>query len=129
MVANARLEDPRIYRPSYEGAARGQVKMLVNADVAAAGSSNTDAAPIYPGATLVTGADDTKGVIMQNGVNGDIYIIKVGTGADLKVYPPAGAAINGLTATTGAITVVDDVAFIIWQHTATQFYTLPLLPS
>ncbi len=129
MSQGDRLENPLLFRPRYEGEPRGQVKFKVNADVAATGADNTDAAPVYPGITVVTGPDDTKGVILQNGVPGDIYIIKVGTGADLKVYPPAGAAINGLTATTGALTVVDDVCFMLVQKSATQFYSLPLLPS
>lgn len=128
MPARQDLEDPKLYRPDFRGEPRGMVKAKVNTDVAAAGSTVADAAAIYPGFTEVTGPDDTKGVIMQNGVPGDIYIIKVADGADLKVYPPTGAAINALSA-NAAITVVDDVCFMIIQKSATRFVTLPLLPS
>ena len=128
MSMGARLENPIIRSPKFEGEPRGMVKAKVNADVAAAGSTVADAAAIYPGFTEVTDADDAKGVIMQNGVPGDIYIIKVADGADLKIYPPTGAAINALSA-NGAITVADDVCLMVIQKTATRFVTLPLLPS
>ena len=122
------FDRPILHKPKFTGEPTDQVKFRVNTTVAATGTTAADAAAIVPGVTLVSGADDAKGVIMQNGVPGDVYIIKVGDGADLKVYPPTGAAINALSA-SAAITVVDDVCFMLIQHSATQFYTLPLLPS
>ena len=129
MSFNERLEKPKLVSPSYEGVSTSQLRLRINAAVAAAGSDNSNAATILPGFTLVTGADDAKGVILADGLVGDIFYIKVGDGADLKVYPTAGAAINALTATTGALTVVDDVCFALIRYSATQIYTLPLLPS
>jgi len=96
--------------------------------VAAAGTNQATAAQVYEGINVVTGPDDTKGVILPVAVAGMKVIIKVGDGADLKVYPNTGAAINGLSA-NGAITVVDDVSFMLYATSATQWYTLPLLPS
>lgn len=98
------------------------------ATVAAAGSAQGDAAAIATGFTLVTGADDTKGVVLPAAAAGKVCIIKVGDGADLKVYPATGDAINALSANT-AITVVDDVCFMLIALDATTWYTLPLLPS
>lgn len=96
--------------------------------VAATGSAQGDAASLSQGFNLVTGADDTKGVKLPTAVAGMSVKIKVGDGADLKVYPATGAAINALSA-NAAITVVDDVCFELIATSTTQWYTLPLLPS
>jgi len=96
--------------------------------VAAAGSTQTNATEITTGFTLVSGADDTKGVRLPAAEAGAICIIKVGDGADLKVYPATGDVINALSA-NGAITVVDDVCFMFIAYDSTTWYTLPLLPS
>lgn len=126
-----RFENPKLRNPTWEGPNSGDnIPLRINADVTALGSDNTDAAPIFPGFTEVLGANDSLGVILAGSTRvGDFWIIKVADGADLKVYPPAGGAINALTATTGALTVVDDVCFMIVKKSATRFVTLPLLPS
>lgn len=98
------------------------------ATVAAAGSAQGDAAAITAGFTYVTGADDAKGVRLPAAAAGTVVIIKVGPGADLKVYPASGDKINDGSA-NAAITVVDDVCFMIIAKDATDWYTLPLLPS
>jgi hypothetical protein len=98
------------------------------ATVAATGTVQGDAAAITTGFTLVTAADDAKGVILPAAAAGLVCIIKVDTGADLKVYPNTGDAINAIAANT-AITVVDDVCFALIAYDATTWYTLPLLPS
>lgn len=98
------------------------------ATVAAAGTNQSTAAAITAGFTYVTGADDAKGVRLPAAVAGTVVIIKVGPGADLKVYPASGDKINDATA-DAAITVVDDVCFMIIAKDATDWYTLPLLPS
>lgn len=122
------LIDPDLY--TFLGAAKTAInegEYSVNT-VAAAGSAQGDAAALSFGINVVTGPDDTKGVRLPTAVAGKVVIIKVGDGADLKVYPATGAAINGI-ATNGAITVVDDVSFMLYAVSATQWYTLPLLPS
>jgi hypothetical protein len=109
------------------GNATGNLTLPV-ATVAAAGTTQANAAAITAGFTYVTGADDTKGVRLPAAVAGTVVIIKVGPGADLKVYPATGDKINDATA-DAALTVVDDVCFMIIAKDATDWYTLPLLPS
>jgi hypothetical protein len=96
--------------------------------VAALGVDQSDAAAITTGFTLVSGADDAKGVKLPAAAAGLVCIIKVGDGADLKVWPNTGDAINALGA-NNALTVVDDVCFALIALDATTWYTLPLLPS
>lgn len=107
-----------------------QARMNIRTEtVAATGSAQGDAAAINAYAfTLVSGADDTKGVKLPAAAAGRWAIVKVGDGADLKVYPSTGDAINALSA-NAAITVVDDVCFAFIAYDATTWYTLPLLPS
>lgn len=106
----------------------GVMPRIPTATVAAAGSVQGDAAALIEGFNLVTGADDTKGVILPAAVAGMQVTIKVGTGADLKVWPNTGDAINGIAA-NNAMTVVDDVCFTLTALDATTWYTNPLLPS
>jgi hypothetical protein len=127
-MARSNIDDARINN----GIFTGKFNLPVREALAAAGSTNADAAAIVgSGITRVSGADDAKGVILPEpqAPFGEVVIIKVLDGADLKVYPNAGAQINALTATTGAITVVDDVCFMLVAVSKTQWYTLPLLPS
>jgi hypothetical protein len=112
---------------SVTGNVSGNVTLPV-ATVAAAGTNQSTAAAITAGFTYVTGADDAKGVRLPAAVAGTVVIVKVGPGADLKVYPATGDKINDGTA-DAAITVVDDVCFMIIAKDATDWYTLPLLPS
>ena len=106
----------------------GTMPIIPTATVAATGADQAGAAAITTGFTLVTGADDAKGVRLPTAVAGLVCIIKVGPGADLKVYPATGDDINKTGANT-AITVVDDVCFALVAYDATDWYTLPLLPS
>jgi hypothetical protein len=132
-VADKLTTSPSFTTPAI-GAATGATLTLTGGvrlpvtTVAAAGANQGNAAALSEGINIVTGADDTKGVILPTAVAGMQVIIKVGDGADLKVYPATGAAINAVAA-NGAITVVDDVCFMLVATSATQWYTLPLLPS
>ncbi len=101
---------------------------IPTATVAATGTVQADAALIATGFTLVTGADDTKGVKLPAAAAGLVCIIKVDTGADLKVWPNTGDTINAIAANS-AMTVVDDVCFTLVAYDATAWYTAPLLPS
>ena len=105
--------------------------VIASATVAATGSSNTDAATVAGGFTLVTAADATKGVILSASVAGTVVIIKNVDVANavLKVYPNSGAAINALTATTGAYSMAAKTSMILVAYSATQWYTLPLVAS
>jgi hypothetical protein len=61
---------------------------------AAAGSVAGDATAVKGvGVALITGADGTKGVILDAGQPGDTVTIFNNSGSTLKVYPPTGAAI------------------------------------
>jgi hypothetical protein len=102
----------------------------VNTDVAATGSTVTDAAQLYPGFTVVTGANGTLGVkLPATPVNGTVVIIKGTTAGVLKVWPDAAATINAI-GSNGAISLASGaVPAIFIAKSTTQWYTLPLLPS
>jgi hypothetical protein len=99
--------------------------------VAAAGSDNTDAVAITTYGVLVTGANATKGAILPAAAAGKFVLVKNDDAANaiLKVYPPSGAKINALTTTTGALSMAAKTSAIFWFYSATQIYTIPLLPS
>ena len=105
--------------------------VIASATVAAAGSSNTDAATVAAGFTLVTAADATKGVILSAPVAGTVVIIKNADAANavLKVYPNSGASINALTATTGGYSMAAKTSMVLVAYSATQWYTVPLVAS
>lgn len=126
---------------SIRGRSLGQdaeTKALVDADgefirmptqtVAAAGTTAADAGVLRTGFNLVTGADDTKGVVLPAAEAGKIVVVKVGDGADLKVWPASGDAINAITADS-AMTLVDDVCCTFIALNGTTWYSSPLLPS
>lgn len=99
--------------------------------VAAAGSTNADAAAV-PANTyicVVTAGDGTKGAILPTMVDGQTIKVKNNAGSVLKIYPFASAAINGLTATTGALSMAANTIADFTRTSATQIYSTPLLPS
>jgi len=102
----------------------------VNADVAAAGSTVTDAAQLSAGFTVVTGANGTLGVkLPATPTAGTLVIIKGTTAGVLKVWPDAAATINAI-GSNGAISLASGaIPAIFIAKSATQWYTLPLLPS
>jgi len=102
---------------------------IPSATVAAAGSSEANAAAIATGFTLVSAADATKGVILPTAVAGQICIIKNGANAVLKIYPNTGDGINALTVTTGALSIAALTSVILVAYNATTWYSVPLLPS
>lgn len=97
--------------------------------VTAAGSNQGDAAALARGFNVVTGADGTKGVILPTAAPGLIVTLKGVTAGVLKVYPATGATINGLSA-NAAISLASGLIPATFQaSSATQWYTLPLVPS
>jgi len=106
----------------------GLMPLIPTATVAAAGTTAANAGALVTGFNLVTGADDTKGVVLPAAAAGKVVIIKVGDGADLKIWPASGDAINAIAADS-AMTVVDDVCLMLIALDATTWYSLPLLPS
>ena len=104
--------------------------MQVNASVAAAGSTLTDAAQLLPGVTVVSAADGTKGVkLPATPVAGTVVIVKGTAAAVLKVWPDAAATINAIGA-NGALSMTTGAmpSFFI-ASSLTQWYTIPLVAS
>lgn len=104
--------------------------MPVNTTVAAAGSTVTDAAQLYPGFTVVSAADGTKGVkLPPTPTPGTIVWIK-GTGnAVLKVWPDAAATINAI-GSNGALSLTTGLMPSMFiASSATQWYSFPLVAS
>ncbi len=75
------------------------------ATVASAGSSATDATLLTGDTNLVTGGDGTKGVILPNAEVGAQINVSNQAGGIVKVYPPTSGKLNGLTATTGSVSI------------------------
>jgi hypothetical protein len=124
-----RLDNPRIKDPVFEGAASNWPRIRINADVAATGSVQTDAAAIFEGFTVVTGADGTKGVILPAGVPGTVVWIKGTTAAILKVWPALGASINAIAANNALSLTTGVMPSLFVAKSLTQWYTLPLVAS
>ena len=101
---------------------------IKTATVAAAGSTQADAAPITNAFTLVSAADATKGVKLPTAVAGDIVIVENGANAVLKIWPFANDAINALAA-NGDFSIATYTSVILIAYDATTWYSIPLLPS
>ncbi len=96
---------------------------------AATGSTQADAAALSnTGYQLVSGADGTKGVKLPDLGRGGSMEVKNNAGAILKVYPPTGGAINGLSANAALSLASNTTAEFNWTSD-TQIYSDPLLPS
>ena len=110
--------------------ANADFRIPVNTGVTATGSTAADAAQLYAGFTVVTGANGTLGVILpQVPKVGTVVIIKGVTNGVLKVWPDTAATINGI-GSNGAISLASGlIPAIFIASSATQWYTIPLLPS
>ena len=103
---------------------------IASATVAAAGANQGAAAQLAGGFTLVTAADDAKGVKLPAAVAGRICIVKnVVANKTLLVYPATDDKINGGTATTGTLSMAASTAAMFIAYDAVDWYSLPLLPS
>lgn len=110
--------------------ANAQLIWPVNTAVAAAGTNLATAGQLYPGITVVTGADGTVGVALPaTPVAGTIVIIKGTTSAILKVYPDAAATINAIGGNAAMSLASGVIPAFFFATSATQWYSLPLLPS
>ena len=108
----------------------GVMPRIPTATVAAAGSVQGDAAAIAEGFTLVSAADDTKGVILPSAVAGMVCIVKSSVSNKiLKVYPNTSDAINALSANAAISLASGPTPAIFVAYDATTWYTIPLLPS
>jgi len=99
------------------------------ATLAATGTNLATAAQLVAGFTSVTAADGTVGVkLPATPAAGTVVIVKNVAAAVLKVYPDAAATINAIAA-NGAISMAASVPAVFIADSATQWYTIPLLPS
>lgn len=134
-VQNGTLYDVTLVNPTVSGTLTGDVAGNVTlpvAAVAAAGSSDTDAAAITAyGVVHATGADGTKGVKLPAAAAGKVVVIKNSDAANavLKVYPATGDKINSGTATTGSLNMAAKTSTVLVAIDATDWFSVPLLPS
>lgn len=105
------------------------IQQIQKMPIVATGSTNADAALLGFGFNVVTGANATKGVILPAGRDGNCVSIKNNAAAVLKLYPPAGMAINALTVTTGALSMAANTTAELIYDGAAQVWSLPLVPS
>lgn len=103
--------------------------LLAVTAVTAAGSVIGDAAQLSQGLNIVTGADGTKGVILPVAVPGMQVIVKGVTAGVLKVWPKSGSTINALSASAAMSLASGAIPATFVASSATQWYTLPLVPS
>ena len=103
---------------------------IASATVAAAGSNQSGAAQLAGGFTLVSAADDAKGVKLPAAAAGRVCIVKNNvSGKNLLVYPATSDKINGGTATSGSLTMAGLTAAMFIAYDDVDWYSLPLLPS
>jgi predicted RecA/RadA family phage recombinase len=89
----------------------GKNPRLPFASVAANGGNIATAGAVVEGWTLVTGADNAKGVQLPTCVNGaKCVIINQNTDKTLKIYPPTAKQINGAGANNAVTLVANGVA-------------------
>lgn len=101
-----------------------------SATVAAAGANQGAATQLAGGFTLVTAADDAKGVKLPAAVAGRIVIVKNGVANKiLKIYPATDDKINGGTATTGSYDIAGGTSTILVAYDAVDWYSIPLVAS
>ena len=101
---------------------------IKSATVAAAGSTQANAAALAGGFTLVSGADGTKGVLLPPAIAGRVVIIKNGAGSALKVWPSSGDGINAITVDANFSMALQTSCMYV-AYDATTWYTIPLVAS
>jgi hypothetical protein len=91
-----------------------------------AGTTNADAAQMLKNATMltVTGAASSGVKMPADAELGAPYLIVNGDANAKLIYPGTGNNINGLTATTGFVTLAANGTILVWRNSATQFAAL-----
>lgn len=112
------------------GTHTGPWRPTVNADVAGTGTNLATAAQLSEGFTVITGANGTVAwKLPATPTAGTIVIVKGTTAGVAIIFPDAAATINAI-GSNGAISLASGVIPAIFiAKSATQWYTLPLLPS
>ena len=110
----------------------GKMPLIPCATVAASGANQADAianAPVAYGVTLVSAADNAKGIALPTAVAGaQCIIINDNTAKTLLVYPGTADIINSLGA-NNVITMGANAAALFVAYNATQWYSVPRVPS
>ena len=101
---------------------------IKSATVAAAGSTQANAAAVSDGFTLVSGADGTKGVVLPAAIAGRTVILKNNAGSTLKVWPASGDGINAITVDSN-FTITNLSACMLVAYDSTTWYSIPLVAS
>jgi hypothetical protein len=101
---------------------------LKTATVAATGSTQSDAASVSDGFTLVSAADATKGVKLPAAVAGRTVILKNNANAVLKVWPASGDGINAITVDSNYVLAAYTSSLLV-AYDSTTWYSVPLLAS
>lgn len=97
---------------------------LKRSAVAAAGSAQGNAAALNTGFNVVSGADNTTGVVLPTPGACEICVVKNNTsGKNLPVYPGTNAAIDAGSANAAANQASLEIA-IYFADSATQWYKL-----
>jgi hypothetical protein len=109
------------------GTSTGAIRLPVSA-VAAAGSTQGDAAALAEGINVVSAADGTKGVILPTAVAGMVIIVKNTAAGALKIYPATGGAVNAVAA-NGAYSITNVTSSMLVASSTTQWYSVPLVAS
>lgn len=104
-------------------------KIPINTPVAGAGTVIGDAAPVLTGFTVITGANGTVGWILPVTTGGDVVILKGTTAGVAKLWPQSGGQINAVGTSTAMSLASGVIPVILISISATQWYTIPLLPS
>lgn len=100
----------------------GKMPRLPFTTVAANGGNLATAGVLVEGINLVTGADNSKGVILPSCVNGKTCIvISQTTDKTLKIYPPVSKQINGAGA-NNAITLAANGTALLMSEGANAYY-------
>lgn len=90
--------------------------------VAANGANQATAGTLSEGINLVTGADNSKGVVLPACVNGKtVIVISQTTDKTLKIYPPTSKQINGAGA-NNAITLAANGTALLMSEGANAYY-------
>jgi hypothetical protein len=105
----------------------GAIRLPVAA-VAAAGSTQGNAAALAEGINVVSAADGTKGVILPTAVAGMVIIVKNTAAGALKIYPATGGAINAVAANS-AYSITNLTSSLLVASSTTQWYSVPLVAS
>lgn len=98
-------------------------------NLAAAGGNQSTGALLAGGINYVTGADNTKGVLLPPLANTKIVIINTVGNKTLPVWAPLGnGTINGGSA-NGNITMGNGTSCIAYSLNGADFHTVPTVPS